>query len=58
MKAQLRDDRAIFVGPNDDWTMGFGHDQLATGRIRRVLTTFFTLSRYGPVLNGRYSSRG
>ena len=30
VKAQLHDDRAEAIGPNDVWTMGFVHDQLAT----------------------------
>jgi putative transposase len=38
VKAKLRDDRAVAVGPNDVWAMDFVHDQLATGKKLRVLT--------------------
>ncbi len=58
MKAELRDDRAESVGPNDVWAMDFVHDQLTTGRKIRVLTVVETYSRYAPVLDPRFSYRG
>ena len=58
VKAKLRDDRAVAVGPNDVWAMDFVHDQLATGKKLRVLTVVDTLSRYVPVLDVRSSYRG
>ncbi|MDP3264667.1 MAG: IS3 family transposase, partial [Tabrizicola sp.] len=58
VKAKLRDDRALAVGPNDVWAMDFVHDQLATGKKLRVLTVVDTFSRYVPVLDVRYSYRG
>jgi putative transposase len=58
VKAKLRDDRAVAVGPNDVWAMDFVHDQLATGKKLRVLTVVDTFSRYVPVLDVRYSYRG
>ena len=45
VKAKLRDDRAVAVGPNDVWAMDFVHDQLATGKKLRVLTVVDTFSR-------------
>lgn len=38
VKAKLREDRQMAVGPNDVWAMDFVHDQLATGKKLRVLT--------------------
>ncbi|MBB2695158.1 UNVERIFIED_ORG: putative transposase, partial [Rhizobium esperanzae] len=32
VKAKLREDRHMAVGPNDVWAMDFVHDQLATGK--------------------------
>ncbi len=58
VKAKLRDDRAVAIGPNDVWAMDFVHDQLATGKKLRVLTVVDTFSRYVPVLDVRYSYRG
>src|SRR5574343_567367 len=58
VKAKLRYDRAVAVGPNDVWAMDFVHDQLATGKKLRVLTVVDTFSRYVPVLDVRYSYRG
>ena len=58
VKAKLRDDRTVAVGPNDVWAMDFVHDQLATGKKLRVLTVVDTFSRYVPVLDVRYSYRG
>lgn len=58
VKAKLRDDRAVAVGPNDVWAMNFVHDQLATAKKLRVLTNVDTFSRYVPVLDVRYSYRG
>jgi putative transposase len=58
VKAKLREDRAVAVGPNDVWAMDFVHDQLATGRKLRVLTAVDTFSRYSPVLDARFSYRG
>jgi putative transposase len=57
VKAKLRDDHAVAVGPNDVWAMDFVHDQLATGKKRRVLTVVDTSSRDVPVLDVRYSYR-
>jgi putative transposase len=39
MKAKLRDDRTKASGPNDVWAMDFVHDQLATDKELRVLTS-------------------
>lgn len=58
VKAKLREDRQVAVGPNDVWAMDFVHDQLATGRKLRVLTVVDTWSRYVPVLDPRFSYRG
>lgn len=58
VKAKVRDDRAVAVGPNDVWAMDFVHDQLATGKKLRVLTIVDTFSRYVPALDVRYSYRG
>lgn len=58
VKAKLRDDRQVAVGPNDIWAMDFVHDQLATGRKLRVLTVVDTWSRYVPVLDPRFRYRG
>ncbi|MEQ9815472.1 MAG: IS3 family transposase [Azospirillaceae bacterium] len=58
VKAKLRDDRQLAVGPNDVWAMDFVHDQLATGRKLRVLTVIDTWSRYVPVLDPRFNYRG
>ncbi len=51
VKAKLRADRQMAVGPNDIWAMDFVHDQLATGKKLRVLTVVDTFSRYVPVLD-------
>ena len=45
VKAKLREDRQIAVGPNDIWAMDFVHDQL-TGTKLRILTVVDTHSRY------------
>lgn len=37
--------------------MDFVHDQLATGKMLRVLTVVDTFSRYVPVLDARFSYR-
>ncbi len=58
VKAKLREDRHIAVGPNDVWAMDFVHDQLATGRKLRILTVVDTYSRYVPVLDPRFTYRG
>ncbi len=58
VKAKLREDRQMAVGPNDVWAMDFVHDQLATGKKLRVLTVVDTFSRYVPVLDPRLSYRG
>ncbi len=58
VKAKLREDRKMAVGPNDVWAMDFVHDQLATGKKLRVLTVIDTFSRYVPVLDPRHSYRG
>ena len=43
VKAKLRDDRCKATQPNETWSMGFVHDQLATGKMIRVLTVVDTL---------------
>jgi putative transposase len=48
VKAQLREDRAPTIRPNDVWAMDCVHDQLATGRKLRILT----------VVDPRFSYRG
>jgi len=58
VKAKLREDRQVAVGPNDVWAMDFVHDQLATGRKLRVLTVVDTYTRYVPALDPRFSYRG
>ena len=58
VKAKLRDDRQVAVGPNDVWAMDFVHDQLATGRKLRILTVVDTYSRYSPAIDPRFSYRG
>ncbi len=58
VKAKLREDRIDAVCSNDVWAMDFVHDQLATGRKRRVLTVADTFSRYRPVIDPRFSYRG
>jgi len=58
VKAKLREDRQMAVGPNDVWAMDFVHDQLATGKKLRVLTVVDTFSRYVPVVDPRHSYRG
>ena len=58
VKAKLRGDRAVAVGPNDVRAMDFVNDPLATGRKVRVLTVVDTFSRYVPVLDVRDSCRG
>lgn len=58
VKAKLRDDRCVATRPNETWAMDFVHDQLATGRKIRVLTAVDTFSRFSPVLDPRFSSRG
>ena len=58
VKAKLRKDRHVAVGPNDVWAMNFVHDQLATGRKLRFLTVADTFSRYVPTLDPRFSYRG
>jgi putative transposase len=58
LKAKLRDDRALAVGPNDVWALDFVHDQLVTGKKLRVLTIVDTFWRYVPVLDVGYNCRG
>lgn len=48
VKAKLREDRLVAVGPNDVWAMDFVHDQLATGRKLRILTVVDTHSSFRP----------
>jgi putative transposase len=48
VKAKLRDDRTVAVGPNDVWAMDFVHDQLATGKKLRVLTVVDTFRAMSP----------
>ena len=57
VKATLREDRQVAIGPNDVWAMDFVHNQLATGKKIRVLTVVDTFSRYVPVLDLRFSYR-
>jgi putative transposase len=58
VKAKLREDRQVAVGPNDVWAMDFVHDQLATGRKLRILTIVDTHSRYAPATDPRFTYRG
>ena len=58
VKAKLREDRHVAVGPNDIWAMDFVHDQLATGKKLRILTVIDTWSRYSPAIDPRYSYKG
>jgi putative transposase len=58
VKAKVRDDHAVAVGPNGVWAMDFVYDQLATGKKLRVLTVVDTFLSYVPVLDDRYSYRG
>ncbi len=55
VKAKLRDDRKEATQPNETWAMDFVHDQLATGRKRRVLTVVDIFSRYSPAIDPRFS---
>ena len=57
VKAKLREDRQVAIGPNEVWAMDFVHDQLATGKTIRVLTVVATFSRYVPGLDPRFSYR-
>lgn len=50
VKPKLRDDRQEASGPNEVWAMDFVHDQLAMGKILRILTIVDTFSRYVPAL--------
>lgn len=58
VKAKLREDRRVAVGPNDVWAMDFVYNQLATGKKLRVLMIVDTFSRYVPVLDPRHSYLG
>jgi len=58
VKAKLRDDRKVAVGPNETWAMDFVHDQLATGRKLRILTVIDIYSRFSPAIDPRFSYRG
>lgn len=53
VKAKLREDRRVAVGPNDVWAMDFVYNQLATGKKLRVLMIVDKFSRYVPVLDPR-----
>ena len=57
VKAKLRKDRQIAVGPNDIWALDFVHNQLATGKKLRILTIVDTHSRYCPAADPRFSYR-
>jgi putative transposase len=57
VKAKLRNDRRVAMQPNEVWAMDFVHDQLATGRKIRVLTTVDTFSRFSPIIDPRFSYR-
>ncbi len=58
VKAKLREDCQIAVGPNDVWAMDFVHDQLATGKKLRILTIVDTHSWFCPATDPRFSYRG
>lgn len=58
VKAKLRDDRRPATRTNEIWAMDFVHDQLATGRKLRVLTSVDTFSRFSPGLNVRFNLCG
>lgn len=57
VKAKLRDDRcpATRTTRPGRWIV---HDQLATGRKLRVLTSVDTFSRFSPALDVRFNLRG
>ena len=57
VKAKLREDRCTAVAANETWAMDCVHDQLATGRNLRVLTTVDIFSRYAPAVDPRFSYR-
>jgi putative transposase len=57
VKAKLRDDRRPATQPNENWSMDFVHDQLATGRKIRVLTVVDMFSRFSPIVDPRFSYR-
>ena len=50
VKAKLREDRTDAKQINETWAMDFVHDQLATGRKLRVLTTVGIFSRFSPAV--------
>ena len=58
VKAKLREDREEAAGPNDVWAMVLVHDQLTMGKRLRILTVVDTHSRFCPVVDARFSSRG
>lgn len=58
VKAKLREDRQVAVGPNAVWAMDLVHDQLALGRKLRILTIVDTHSRYCPAADPRVAYRG
>ncbi len=58
VKAKLREDRSVAIGPNDVRAMDFVHDQLATGRKLRILTIVDTHSRFCPATDPRFTYRG
>jgi len=52
-----RKDRVPATRQNDVWATDLAHDQLATGRKIRVLTTVDTFSRFSPLVDPRFSYR-
>ena len=70
VKATLREERSVAIGPNDVWAItarqhmlacvreDFVHDQLAAGRKLRILTIVDTLSRFCPATDPRFKYRG
>jgi putative transposase len=57
VKAKLREDRILATRPNQTWAMDFVHDQLATGKKLRVLTTIDIFSKFSPIIDPRFSYR-
>ena len=52
VKAKLRVDRQIAVGPNDVWVMDSVYDQLATGKKLPIPTIVDTYSRFLSEIDG------
>ncbi len=58
VKAKLRNDRTMPIGPNDIWAMDFVHDQLFDGTKIRILTVVDTCTRLSPAIDVRLTYRG